>query len=47
MHRAMVDLRTGKISPDEFRSVMAASRESRSEKEHHAAKSQAAAAMSA
>lgn len=27
IHKAMVDLRTGKITPDEFRKIMRASRE--------------------
>lgn len=27
IHKAMVDLRTGKISPDQFRKIMRASRE--------------------
>lgn len=38
MADAMIDLRTGKITPDDFRAMMRASREARTEDEHERAK---------
>ena len=47
MHQALVDLREQRISADDFRAVMARSRATRSEEEHHAAKAEAAGRFSA
>lgn len=45
IHKAMVDLRTGKITPDEFRKIMRASREQNGETGHDRAKGIATAAF--
>jgi hypothetical protein len=38
IHAAMVDLKQGKITPDEFRAIMRASRQRNGEAEHDRAK---------
>jgi hypothetical protein len=45
LHRAMADLRAGRITPDEFRAVMRASRENNGTQGHDAAMFKAAAAL--
>jgi hypothetical protein len=43
MHRAMLDLQTRKITPDEFRATMRALKSGRSQAQHDRAKAQATA----
>lgn len=47
IHAAMVQLRTGQITPDEFRAIMRQSREQNGEQTHDALKAKATASFSA
>ena len=45
LHKAMADLNTGRINPDEFRAIMRASRAANGEAEHEQMKGVAAFAL--
>lgn len=45
IHKAMADLRKGKITPDDFRAIMRASRKANGEQGHDLAKFKAVAAF--